>query len=229
MTAPMFEERLAACGEALEFPGADTLADDVLAMIRRDDRASTPWRRAALVAAALLAVIALVVALMPDSRHAVARWFGPQHSPEMFFSAVPTKGGRRSGEDLDDGTVRLQLQLVTAGSGGLDIVFEGCPRLLPLDGEAELRALVFCLRDEPFVLALGRAGCSERGDHPEEDEKEHRQRAAETCRFAHPSPSFWRRQQARLNATDIVAVQLSHALGHRAQAYRRVRAPATPS
>jgi hypothetical protein len=93
VTAPMFEERLAACGEALEFPGADTLADDVLAIIRRDDRASTPWRRAALVAAALLAVIALVVALIPDSRHAVARWFGLERLEVRVVDEIPATSG----------------------------------------------------------------------------------------------------------------------------------------
>jgi hypothetical protein len=69
------EQRLAAWGEALEFPGGDALADDVLAAIGGRPRRSLAWR-VALAAAAALVLVAVAVVAIPDGRHAVARWLG---------------------------------------------------------------------------------------------------------------------------------------------------------
>jgi hypothetical protein len=65
-------EQLRALGDALEFDDAD-LAESVLGRIDTEPRSRVrPWL---LVAAAAL-VILIGVALIPDSRRAVARWFG---------------------------------------------------------------------------------------------------------------------------------------------------------
>lgn len=72
------EARLVELGDGLRFPGADTLADDVVAAIT-----TTParWRRPLLVAAAILLAVATAVVAVPDSRHAVARWLGLERLP----------------------------------------------------------------------------------------------------------------------------------------------------
>jgi hypothetical protein len=71
------EARLLAAGEALEFPRAGTLADDVLGGLD-EPRAATPWRwrRALLAAAAVLVVVVAATLAVPGSRRAVARWLG---------------------------------------------------------------------------------------------------------------------------------------------------------
>ena len=66
------EDRLVALGEALTFPDVDRLADDVLAELTPPRRLVRPVLA---VAAAILLVIAIVAAV-PSSRHAVARWLG---------------------------------------------------------------------------------------------------------------------------------------------------------
>jgi hypothetical protein len=68
-----FEERLASLGATLVFPRADSLVGDVLAEITSPPRR---WRRPLLVAAAILLVLVAVVAAVPGSRYAVARWLG---------------------------------------------------------------------------------------------------------------------------------------------------------
>ena len=65
-------ERLRALGDALDFDDA-ALAESVLDRIDTEPRNTT---RVWLVAAAAALVILIGVALIPDSRRAVARWFG---------------------------------------------------------------------------------------------------------------------------------------------------------
>ena len=67
------ERRLALFGEALAFDDAH-LADVVLE--RLDAAPPTPARHRWLAAAAVLVLVLAGIALYPDSRHAVARWFG---------------------------------------------------------------------------------------------------------------------------------------------------------
>ena len=83
-------ERLRALGDALEFDDAD-LADSVLARIDTEPRSRT---RLWLVAAAAVLVVLVGVALIPDSRRAVARWFGldgltVKVDPEVTGTAAP--------------------------------------------------------------------------------------------------------------------------------------------
>ena len=92
MTA--IEDRLVAWGEALEFPDADRLADDVVAALGVAPRRSVG--RIVLVAAAAAVLVALVVAAVPDSRHAVARWLGL----ERLEVRVVDDGPRAAGTDL---------------------------------------------------------------------------------------------------------------------------------
>jgi hypothetical protein len=73
MSELSIEARLAGWGEALEFPDADRLADDVVAAIEPVGRRG--WRVALAAAAAVLLVVAVIVGI-PDSRRAVARWLG---------------------------------------------------------------------------------------------------------------------------------------------------------
>jgi len=76
MSELTLDARLVAMGEALEFPRADSLADDVMAALEQPEAPVHRWRRPLLAAAAvLLLVIALTLAI-PGSRRAVARWFG---------------------------------------------------------------------------------------------------------------------------------------------------------
>jgi hypothetical protein len=83
-------ERLRALGDALDFDDAD-LAESVLDRIDTEPRRTTrPW----LVAAAAVLVILIGVALIPDSRRAVARWFGLDSvavkvDPEVTGTAAP--------------------------------------------------------------------------------------------------------------------------------------------
>jgi hypothetical protein len=65
-------ERLRALGDALDFDDAE-LAESVLGRIDTEPRRRP---RLWLVAAAAVLVILIGVALIPDSRRAVARWFG---------------------------------------------------------------------------------------------------------------------------------------------------------
>jgi len=67
-------ERLERLGDALEFDDAD-LADVVVAEIR-GRRRSVQRRRLLLVAACVLLLVGAVAIGYPDSRRAVARWFG---------------------------------------------------------------------------------------------------------------------------------------------------------
>jgi hypothetical protein len=83
-------ERLRALGDALDFDDAG-LADAVLARIGTEPRRRAPlW----LVVAAAALVVLAVVALIPDSRRAVARWFGldgvtVEVDPEVTGTAAP--------------------------------------------------------------------------------------------------------------------------------------------
>jgi hypothetical protein len=72
------EARLVALGEALEFPRADTLVDDVLGGLDEPVGGATRsrWRRPLLAAAAAVVVIVAATLAVPGSRRAVARWFG---------------------------------------------------------------------------------------------------------------------------------------------------------
>ena len=65
-------ERLRALGDALDFDDAD-LAESVLGRIDTEPRSRA---RLWLVVAAAVLVVLVGVALIPDSRRAVARWFG---------------------------------------------------------------------------------------------------------------------------------------------------------
>ena len=78
MAEPTIESRLIALGEALRFADVDVLSADVVAALeglpvpgQRSRR-----RRLLLLAAAIVLCIVGVVAAVPDSRHAVARWLG---------------------------------------------------------------------------------------------------------------------------------------------------------
>jgi hypothetical protein len=83
-------ERLRALGDALDFDDAD-LAESVLDRIDTEPRRTT---RLWLVAAAAVLVTLIGVALIPDSRRAVARWFGLDSvtvkvDPEVTGTAAP--------------------------------------------------------------------------------------------------------------------------------------------
>ena len=72
------EARLLALGEAMEFPRAATLADDVLGALEEPVaiRQRRRWRRPLLAVAAAMIVIVATTLAVPGSRRAVARWFG---------------------------------------------------------------------------------------------------------------------------------------------------------
>ncbi len=72
------ETRLLALGEAMEFPRAATLADDVLGALEEPVaiRQRRRWRRPLLAVAAAMIVIVATTLAVPGSRRAVARWFG---------------------------------------------------------------------------------------------------------------------------------------------------------
>jgi hypothetical protein len=91
MTADLIR-RLEAFGDALEFDDAE-LAEAVLARIDASPRrtASQWW----MAAAAVFVVVAGGVLAYPDSRHAVARWFGLEQvevevDPELSLAPPPT-------------------------------------------------------------------------------------------------------------------------------------------
>jgi hypothetical protein len=84
--------RLASLGDALDLDDASPV--DVL-LERLERPSSRTWRRGWLVAAAIVTLVAGVVALLPDAREAVARWFGLEGlsievDPELSVPPVPT-------------------------------------------------------------------------------------------------------------------------------------------
>ena len=98
MAERTMEQRLAAFGATLTFPRADELVDDVLAALDAEVRPLGSRRRHLLLAAAaVLVVIAALVAAVPGSRHAVARWLGfenlriehVERLPEEVAPSVP--------------------------------------------------------------------------------------------------------------------------------------------
>ncbi len=70
------DARLVAMGEALEFPRAGALADDVVAALEQPEARGHRWRRPLLAVAAVALLVLAVTVAIPDSRRAVARWFG---------------------------------------------------------------------------------------------------------------------------------------------------------
>jgi hypothetical protein len=70
------DARLVAMGEALEFPRAGSLADDVVAALEQPVAPVHRWRRPLLAVAAVVLLVIAVTMAIPDSRRAVARWFG---------------------------------------------------------------------------------------------------------------------------------------------------------
>src|SRR5262245_52551720 len=76
MSDVTIDARLVAMGEALEFPRAGSLVDDVLAALDEPAAAEYRWRRPLLAVAAVLLLVIAVTLAVPDSRRAVARWFG---------------------------------------------------------------------------------------------------------------------------------------------------------
>jgi hypothetical protein len=105
-------ERLRELGDALVFDDTD-LAEHVLDRIDTEPR-STARRWA--VAAAVLLVVLVGVALVPDSRRAVARWFG-----------------------LDGVTVKVDPEVSgTAAPVSLDLPGPGRSRVLDVDGRQVL-------------------------------------------------------------------------------------------
>jgi hypothetical protein len=76
MSDVTLDARLVAMGEALEFPRAGSLADDVLAALDEPSADAHRWRRPLLAVAAVLLLVLAVTLAIPDSRRAVARWFG---------------------------------------------------------------------------------------------------------------------------------------------------------
>jgi hypothetical protein len=67
-------ERLVALGRELEFPETPDLAPAVLTRLESGGR-PFPWRRAAALALALLAIGVVAAFAVPDSRSAILRWF----------------------------------------------------------------------------------------------------------------------------------------------------------
>ena len=85
-------QRLRELGDALDFDDAG-LADSVLGRITTE-RARSGRARLWLAAAAAALLVLVGVAVIPDSRHAVARWFGlggvtVEVDPEVTGSAAP--------------------------------------------------------------------------------------------------------------------------------------------
>jgi hypothetical protein len=85
------EHRLVAMGAGLTFRGEDRLADDVVAALRRP-AAVAGWRRPLLVAAAIVLAVAVVLAAVPGTRHAVARLLGLEHLPIRIGVVLPPTG-----------------------------------------------------------------------------------------------------------------------------------------
>jgi hypothetical protein len=92
MSDVSLEQRLVAMGEGLAFPGDASLADDVVAALGAAP-IGRRWRRPALVAATILLLVAAVVAAVPSTRHAIARWFGLGHLPIRIGVQMPVTGG----------------------------------------------------------------------------------------------------------------------------------------
>jgi hypothetical protein len=97
MSDVTLEQRLVAMGESLTFPGEATLAGDVVAALGPRDHG---WRRPALVAAAIILAVAAIVAAVPSTRHAVARWLGLEHLPIRIGVVLPEAGGVDLGPPL---------------------------------------------------------------------------------------------------------------------------------
>jgi hypothetical protein len=75
VTERLLEDRLVALGASMQFPDAESLVADVLAGL--DDTETAPGRRRVLIVAAAAVVITVVaLAVIPDSRRAIARWLG---------------------------------------------------------------------------------------------------------------------------------------------------------
>ena len=114
------EQRLAALGATLTFPRADELVDDVLATIDAETDSPTSRRRLVLLAAAaVLVVVAVVVAAVPDSRHAVARWFG--------FESLRIEHVERLPEDVPPARLgpAMSLDAAAAAAGVVPRVADG--------------------------------------------------------------------------------------------------------
>lgn len=99
MAEVTLEERLAAMGAGLTFPGEDRLAEDVVVALRRPVAAAA-WRRPLLVAAAIVVAVAVVLAAVPGTRHAVARLLGLEHLPVRVGVVLPPTGGVDLGPPL---------------------------------------------------------------------------------------------------------------------------------
>jgi hypothetical protein len=76
MSELTLDARLVAMGEALEFPHTGSLADDVVAALEQPVVEEHRWRRPLLAVAAVALLVLAVTLAIPDSRRAVARWFG---------------------------------------------------------------------------------------------------------------------------------------------------------
>src|SRR5688572_17341038 len=109
-------ERLRALGDALDFDDAE-LADSVLGRIDTEPRSRT---RLWLAVATAVLVILAGVALIPDSRRAVARWFG-----------------------LDGVTVEVDPEVTgTAATVSFDLPGPGESRVVDVDGQQILVSTV---------------------------------------------------------------------------------------
>jgi hypothetical protein len=76
MSELTLDARLVAMGEALEFPRAGSLADDVMAALEQPEVEEHRWRRPLLAVAAVALLVIAATLAVPASRRAVARWFG---------------------------------------------------------------------------------------------------------------------------------------------------------
>ena len=80
------EQRLQALGRELAYPPEPELAPDVIARL---DRAPFPWRRAAALALAVLAVALAAALAVPQARTALLRWFHIRGATVELVETLP--------------------------------------------------------------------------------------------------------------------------------------------
>ena len=80
------EQRLQALGRELAYPAEPELAPAVIARL---DRAPFPWRRAAALALAVLAVALAAALAVPQARTALLRWFHIRGATVELVETLP--------------------------------------------------------------------------------------------------------------------------------------------
>ncbi len=125
MTEQWTDERLddvlAAIAADLEVPPAPSFVPS--AIVRPLGATGARWRRAVLVAAAVLVLVLAAMVLVTPARNAVARWFGLDVTYDLQPSAVPaaTFADGVAPLDVDDAIIRSGLDRERLAAGDLGI------------------------------------------------------------------------------------------------------------